>query len=71
MKSAYLLVLFVLAGCATEGYMGDTPAISPAGPEGDLIVEMQDGNMICVTENNDVENRSCVPVVHNIKDKPR
>jgi hypothetical protein len=45
--------------------MGDMPAISPDRPGGDIKVEMQKGNMICVTENNDTENRSCVPVVHN------
>ena len=45
--------------------MGDMPAISPDRPAGDIKVEMQKGNMICVTENNDTENRSCVPVVHN------
>ena len=63
-----MLVLFVLAGCASEGFMGDTPAISPERPVGDIKVEMQEGNMICVTENNDAENRSCVPVVHDAKD---
>jgi hypothetical protein len=65
MKSVCMLVLFVLAGCASGGFMGDMPAISPDRPGGDIKVEMQKGNMICVTENNDTENRSCVPVVHN------
>ena len=63
-----MLVLFVLAGCVNEGFMGDTPAISPTRPEGDLTVEMREDNMICVTESNDPENRSCVPVVHNSED---
>ncbi|MFP6793319.1 MAG: hypothetical protein VCA12_08955 [Pseudomonadales bacterium] len=36
MKGAYMLVLFVLVGCATEGFRGDTPAISLTGPEGDI-----------------------------------
>jgi hypothetical protein len=68
MKGAWMLVLFVLAGCVGEGYMRDTPAISPTHPEGDIKVEMEEGNMICITENNDSENRSCVPVVHNSGD---
>ena len=69
MKGAYMLVLFVLAGCVSEGFMGDTPAIGPTRPEDNLKVEMQEGNMICVTESSDPENRSCVPMVHNSEDE--
>ena len=36
MKGAYLLVLLVLVGHATEGFRCDTPAISLTGPEGDI-----------------------------------
>ena len=31
-----MLVLFVLVGCATEGFKGDAAAISLTGSEGDI-----------------------------------
>jgi hypothetical protein len=65
MKGAYMLGLFVLVGCASEGFRGDTPAISLTRPGGDIKVETQEGNTIYDAESNGPENRSCAFVVRN------
>ena len=62
MKGVCMLVLFVLVGCASEGFRGDTPAISLTRPEGDIKVETP---TICVAKSNGPENRSCAFVVRN------
>ncbi len=63
-----VVALLVLAGCVNEGYMGDNPAIHPNHHSGEVTVEMEEGNMVCVTENNDATSRTCVPVVHDVED---
>jgi hypothetical protein len=68
MKGAYvfgLFVLFVLLGCASEGFRGDTPATTLTRPVADIKAGKQKGNIICVIESNDPENRPCASVVHN------
>ena len=60
-----MLGLFVLVGCASEGFRGDTPAISLTRPGGDIKVETQEGNTIYGAESNGPENRSCAFVVCN------
>lgn len=64
MRIVAVFVLFAATACSNQGYYGDTPSIQPRMPSENVVVEHEAGDMICVTENGNAENRSCVPRVH-------
>lgn len=59
-----LVAVMLLAGCAGGGMKGESaPDMSPMRPSADVTVT-ENGDLICVTENDDPATRTCVPRVH-------
>jgi hypothetical protein len=56
--------LMIVSGCETNPYEDSAVDIRPAQSGEVLSVELEEGNMICVTERSDPESRMCVPRVH-------
>lgn len=64
-RLSLLAPLIAMAGCSTQGYMGDQPQIGPVKPASEVTVEMEGDDMVCVTENS---IRTCVPRVGDTSD---
>lgn len=59
-----LLLTHFISGCAGNPYQDAVVDIPPLASGEAISIEMESGNMICVTERNDPSTRTCVPRVN-------
>ena len=56
--------LLFVSGCETNPYEDSAVDIRPSQSGEVISVELEEGDMICVTERSDPDSRMCVPRVH-------
>ncbi len=64
------VALLIVSGCETSPYEDSAVDIRPLESGEILSVELEEGDMICVTERSDPDIRMCVPRVHEEAGEP-